>query len=280
MQLKPFQLQLTKQLAAASIEDPAYDAKQLIQSVLQMDASQIIVYDDRSLSEQEQAECLALAGRRIAREPLSHLLEYKDFWKDRFLVSRDVLTPRADSETLIEAMLDAKKDHELNGRILDLGTGSGCLLLSLLREYPNAIGLGVDKSSEALAIATQNAERMGLESRAFFAISDWMDALQSHYDMIITNPPYIRHAEIEMLDPEVKDYEPLSALTGGDDGLHAYRHIMNQVPPLLKSDGVMVVELGLGQAQEVSMLAEKASLKVLEVRRDLAGIERALVVSK
>lgn len=271
---------LKSKLKESGIDSAALDAKLLLQHALGLEAAQLISQSERVLTPEQQARLEALAARRLAREPMSQILGYRDFWKDRFIVTRDVLTPRPDSETLIEAVLEALPDSDAPLTILDLGTGSGCLLLSLLREYPRALGIGIDISEAAARIARQNATALGLSGRSLFVVSHWMQALQMPFDMIISNPPYIERGQKDALDPEVKDYEPEGALYAGEDGLEAYSHMIAKLPALMKRHGVAVIELGAGQAGAVGALAQQHGLNVCECHADLGGIDRAMVLSK
>lgn len=267
------------QLREAGVESAALDARLLMQEVLGCDHAAIIRDGDRKLGEREMNQFHQLLARRQAREPLSHIVGRRAFWRDEFFVCADVLDPRPDSETLIEAMLEARPNRDVPYRILDLGTGSGCLLLTLLGEYPHAQGVGVDISEAAARVAKKNAKLVGRDSRATFIVSQWTDALQTGFDMIISNPPYIARNEIAFLEPEVKSFEPYGALSGGDDGLDAYRELMPRFAKHLKPTGVAVLELGAGQAAAVSQLAHDAGLQVQQVRSDLAAMPRALVMS-
>ncbi len=278
--LAAYQTALTQLLSDVGIDSAALDAKLLMAQGLGCDRVALVSQSARILNSQEREAIEALALRRLNREPMSQILGYKDFWRDRFHVSADVLSPRPDSETLIEAMIAYRLDRAVAYEILDLGTGSGCLLLSLLREYPKARGLGIDQSAAALAIAEQNALALGLQARASFSLGNWMQTLQSRYDMVISNPPYIERAEIDALEPEVKEHEPMAALSGGDDGLDAYRQILTSLPKVLQPNGICVMEFGVGQEGAVEALAIKNGLKVREIKEDLASIPRAIIIEQ
>jgi release factor glutamine methyltransferase len=220
----------------------------------------------------------AAIDRRVAREPLSHILGHREFWSLDFRVDGSVLDPRPDSETLVEAGLAALAERDRPWRLLDLGTGSGCLLLALLKELPAATGVGVDRSPAALRIAADNADRLGLSGRARFASGDWAVGLAGEFDLILCNPPYIPSHAIAELAPEVALYEPRLALDGGPDGLACYRRLAPQLGPLAAPGGSIVLELGEGQANTVAGLMEGAGLTVGGVKRDLTGRARALVL--
>jgi len=215
---------------------------------------------------------------RLAHHPVARLLDRREFWGLPFQLDPETLVPRPDTETLVAAAL-----RWLGGRlgplqILDLGTGSGCLLVALLHEWPDATGLGIDRSFGAARTARRNAERNGVGDRAVFAVGDWGVALGARFDLVVSNPPYIPTGDIGGLAPEVRVHDPVAALDGGADGLTAYRTILAQAGRLLRPGGTIVLEVGIGQADPVCRLAEAAALTTVEIARDLAGIERALVL--
>jgi release factor glutamine methyltransferase len=219
----------------------------------------------------------ALIARRLAHEPLALILGRREFWSLEFQVSAATLIPRPDSETVIEAALAHRADRPR--RILDLGTGTGCLLLALLHEIPSAFGIGIDLGVDAALLARGNAERLGLADRAAFMVGNWSAAVGGDFDLVVSNPPYIRAADIAGLMPDVALYEPRRALDGGADGLDAYRVILRDLPGLLAPDGIAVLELGVGQADAVGALARLAGFQV-SLHLDLSGINRVIVVSR
>jgi release factor glutamine methyltransferase len=218
-----------------------------------------------------------LLARRTAREPLALILGHREFWSIDFAVSSATLIPRPESETLIEAALAAFADRRPPGLVLDLGTGTGCLLLAMLSEFPAAFGIGVDRAPEATALAARNAAALCLADRACFVCGDWADPVGARFDLLLCNPPYVRTGDLGRLMPEVARYEPRSALDGGVDGLAAYRRLLPDLPRLLCPGGVAVVEVGVGQADPVAGLARQAGLFAGQ-RCDLGGIPRALVL--
>jgi release factor glutamine methyltransferase len=207
---------------------------------------------------------------------LAYILGRKEFWGLDFEVSPATLIPRPDSETLIEAAIDLFPDRAV-ARILDLGTGTGCLLLAALHEFPNSFGIGTDISPEAAALARRNAANLGLSNRAAFLAADWAAPLAGQFDLILSNPPYIRAPDLPTLMPDVQFYEPDSALNGGPDGMAAYRHIISTLPALLAPTGAAILELGAGQAESVTALAGHAGFSA-KTRADLANIPRALII--
>jgi release factor glutamine methyltransferase len=222
----------------------------------------------------------AMAARRLAGEPLDRIFGHRGFWTLDLAVTPDVLSPRPDTETVVAAARDGLRQFVGSSqqiRILDLGTGSGAILLALLAECPGAVGLGVDISAQALAVARANAARNGLQDRAQFRRGGWEAALGERYDLVVSNPPYIPTADIATLDREVRDHDPHLALDGGVDGLDAYRAIAALLPRLLAPGGFAVLEIGFGQGEAVAALAATAGLAVVDVRPDLGGVPRAVV---
>ena len=224
---------------------------------------------------------MALTARRVRREPMAYILGEREFWGLPFKVSPAVLVPRPDSETVIEAVLSLMPDRERAWRFLDLGVGSGCLLLTLLREYPKARGVGLEASPEAMAVAVDNARALGVAGRTTLLAGDWrapgwIDALGGPFDLVVSNPPYIESAAVERLMPEVANFEPRLALDGGADGLDAYRAIASAGPKLVTAGGFMVVEAGEDQALEISALFTAAGLAPRPPWKDLGGIERVV----
>lgn len=261
----------------AGLEDAEIDARALLGHALHLDRAQLISHSDRVLEAREIEVASALAARRLKREPVARILARKEFWNQMLLVTPDVLVPRPETETVVEAALDAFAGLKMEKlRILDIGTGSGALLLALLGELPNAVGVGTDISTAALEVARGNAQRNGLAARSSFVECNIGEGVQGPFDLIVSNPPYIPHGDIATLAPEVRDYDPALALDGGADGLDGYRAIAAQARSLLAPGGKLIVELGAGQETMVRALFTNAGLKVGAARDDLAGIPRAL----
>jgi release factor glutamine methyltransferase len=231
------------------------------------------------LTPSQKDNFLKLVQRRQQREPLAYILGVQPFWTLDFFVSPHSLCPRSDSEALIELLLKHLPDKKLPLRIIDLGVGSGCLLLTMLHELPNALGVGVDASAEALKVAQKNAQRLNLSERVEFKQANWKmpETIPGSFDVIISNPPYIESADMATLMPEVRDFEPHLALDGGEDGLDAYREIINQVSNVAKESAMIAFEVGVGQATDVIGLAESVKLKHIATMPDLSGIERAIL---
>ena len=227
----------------------------------------------------DPADFAALLARRVAHEPMAFLLGTQGFWTLDLEVSPATLIPRPDSETLIDAAMAALPDRGLVRRVLDLGTGTGCLLLAALVEFPAAFGVGVDRVADAAQLAARNAKANGLAGRAAFFCGDWAAAIHGTFDLVFSNPPYITTTDIAGLMPDVARYEPASALDGGADGLDAYRRIIPTLPALLAPGGTAVLELGQGQADAVADIATQCGL-AMSTRDDFAGIARAAVLRR
>jgi release factor glutamine methyltransferase len=261
----------------AGVEAPEVDARLLLGYTLRLDRAQLIAQADRTLETREVHAVSALAARRLNREPVSRILGMKEFWSLPLAVTPDVLVPRPDTETVIEAALDAAAALRMDKlRILDIGTGSGALLLALLSEFSNASGIGTDISPAALEVARANAARNDLAARSTFVACNIAAGVQGPFDLIVSNPPYITHGDIASLAPEVRGYDPILALDGGADGLDGYRAIATDAGRLLRANGRLIVELGAGQEQAVRALFTNAGLIVGPAKEDLAGIPRAL----
>lgn len=266
-------------MADAGIASAHLDARLLMTHVLDVGREYLTLHAEAFLAEAEWLAYDALVERRCAREPMSHILGEREFWSLPFTVTPEVLDPRADSETIIEAVLGYVPMRDQRLMIADFGVGSGCLLLSLLSEFPKAHGLGVDISPAALDVAERNAGTLGLLTRTHFHHASWGEGVIGKYDIIVSNPPYIPDADITGLEPEVAEYEPKLALSGGTDGLEKYRELMPHIKRLLAPTGISVVEFGIHQADGVAAIALESRLKTLEIRQDLTGRERCLVLA-
>lgn len=269
--------ELAQHLQSAGIERGRFEARLLAAHALGVSIEKIVADDRRQLSDEELRALSALAEERAQRRPMAQILGWREFYGRRFKVTPDVLTPRPDSETLIDTVLDHIDDRAAPLRLLELGIGSGCLLLTLLAELPQASGVGTDISPAALAVARANAEVLGLSQRCTLIEGDWSTAANGAFDILLSNPPYIPTDEIERLDAEVARYEPHVALDGGADGFSFYRRISRDCERVLTHKGLVALEIGAGQGDDVSDLLKAAGLVVLERRCDLAGIERCIL---
>ncbi len=266
-----------KRLEAAGIDSPVLDARLLLEAGAGVTRLEIVTDPRRVVSDAQVEAVDALTKRREAREPISHIIGRKHFWTLDLTVNGHVLTPRPESEFVVEAGLRETLPADAPHHILDLGSGSGAIILALLKDRPNATGVAVDLSSDALSVLRLNAELIGVTDRLRIQHGDWANELDERFDLVVSNPPYIRTSEIAGLEPEVSRFEPHMALDGGVDGLTAYRLITVALPRLLKPGAAFALEVGVGQAEEVKALAEAVGLVVGEPWRDLAGIPRVVV---
>lgn len=257
---------------------PELDVRLLCEAATGWDRTQQFLRKDEAWPDTSLLIFQHLIQRRAAREPVGRILGQREFWGLPFLLSPATLEPRPDSETLIEAALAAQPDRAAVRKILDLGTGTGCLLAALLMEYPAAEGIAVDQSAEAAATARQNFERLGLGERSHVLVGNWADGLSGQFDLIISNPPYIGLDEV--LAPEVSRHDPAAALFAGHDGLSAYREIMPGLAGLLNKGGFVVLEVGVKQSALVIALGNEAGLTHMATRPDLNGIPRAVVLAR
>jgi len=270
-----------KAMAAAGVEDAGRDARLLLAAAAGVDTAGIIARPERILSADEQLRLSSMVARRCAREPVSRILGVREFYGRPFALSPATLDPRPDSETLIGAVLDiatreAWRDRPM--RILDIGTGSGCLLLTLLAELQLATGVGTDISDAALQTAAQNAAALGLASRADFMQADVLDGIEGPFDLVVSNPPYIPSGDIAGLSAEVRHYDPRAALDGGEDGLDFYCRIIAALPRVRAR--WVIFEVGAGQADDVALLLEQAFVKTRQAQlsrhADLGGHTRCV----
>ena len=269
-----------EQLRAAGIEAPRRDARLLMQHALGLTREALLAGDHLPLGAVETRRLEALVRRRAQREPIAYLTGTREFWSLAFAVDRSALVPRPESETLVEAVLEHAPRLSARPRLLDLGTGTGCLLVALLRELPDATGLGVDISADVVSLARANARRHGLGRRASFAAADWGAALSARFDIVVSNPPYVALPALTSLAPEIVCHEPQTALAGGADGYACYRQLAPQVAKLLAPGGLAAIELGAGMADEVAALFVAAELVEIGRRRDLSGIERCALFAR
>ena len=284
-------------LTGAGVASPRLDARLLAARVLGWDQARVLARPEHAMTGAQRASFESLVRRRARREPMAHILGRREFWGLDFQVTPATLVPRPETETIVEralAHVDAQVDAGAGGRdaelaVLDLGTGTGCLLLSLLHELPRARGLGVDVSADALAVARVNAARLGLAGRAGFRDGDWAAGIAGRFDLIVANPPYIADGDFAGLEPEVAGFEPRLALSGGADGLACHRRLLAGVGRLMADGAALLVEIGAGQADAVTAIAASAAsaasagghgLRVSAVHRDLAGHPRVLQANR
>jgi len=265
------------------IDTPDLDARILVGHALGLDFTAVVRAGDRLLEAEEIARIKMFAARRLDREPVARITGTKEFWGLPFRITPEVLVPRPETETLVEqalAVIDRADARSRSLHIADLGVGSGAILVALLTELPNATGVGTDRDVAALAIARENACRLGVASRTTFAACDFGAAVAPGCDLVVSNPPYICTGEIAELEPDVRDFDPRCALDGGQDGLAAYRVIAIQAHNVLCPGGHLVAEIGKAQGRAVAALFAAAGFGDIRIWPDLAGMDRAVVAHR
>lgn len=258
-------------LEKAGIQEAALDARLLLEEVCGTDRNTLLAHGDRAVTEEEETQFLIFIERRSTHEPLQQITGWQEFMGLRFSVTEDVLVPRQDTETLVEEVMRYLRDGM---EILDVCTGSGCILLSLLRYSNGCRGVGCDISEKALAVAGQNAKELGISAQ--FIQSDLFESIEGRFEYIVSNPPYIRKDVIPTLMEEVRDHEPLIALDGGEDGLDFYRKITREATEHLYSGGMLFFEIGYDQGEAVKLLMEEEGYEEVTVSQDLAGLDRVV----
>lgn len=280
MRIKEILPDLTARFESAGIDEPATDARALVAFAIGKTPVFLRMNPDFEIEPDQLAQIKDFAARRLKREPVSKITQTRGFWRLDFKVTKDVLDPRPDSETLVEEALKLFQDRSLPLNILDLGTGSGCLAQALLCEFINARAVGLDSSAPALAVARENAAANGLSGRFETVLADWNESGWARdletFDLIVANPPYIAESEKKNLDPEVVGFDPPQALFACPDGLDAYRQIVPALPSLLKKNGVFITEFGKGQHDDVRDIVRRAGLRFQAFGTDLGGITRCL----
>ncbi len=263
-------------LAQGGVEDSRRDARTLLLAAAQIAHAELLLAPEERLDNESATRLLDYAARRLAREPISRILGARGFWTLDLMVAPDVLDPRADTETLVETTLSLVEDPAAPLRIVDLGSGSGAILCALLSELPQATGVAVDLSPAACAATRANLWRCGLSDRGHVMRGRWGSALAGGFDIIVSNPPYVRASELPDLDPEVRLHDPALALDGGADGLDCYREITSDLRRLLKPGGLVALEVGFDQAASVVELLRGQTLAIECIARDAAGHERVV----
>jgi release factor glutamine methyltransferase len=275
-----------KALQNGGIEQADLEARWILKSVLGIGDSRLIT-GEGTVSREQQAKIDETIARRLAGEPLSRILGEREFWGLKFAIGPETLDPRPDTETLVRVALEilTKKFHVKQGNpskaaeILDLGTGSGAILLSILHENAAFTGVGTDLSHETLKIACHNAKNLGVSGRAVFICGDWAAAISHKFDLVVSNPPYIRRSVIPNLEKEVRNHDPILALDGGEDGLEAYKKIFSQLPHLLKPGGTALLEIGFDQADDLARLSREPWIRKNYTHTDYAGRPRVVEIS-
>lgn len=276
--------EISARFKTAGLDTPELDARVLIGAALNLSHTQLSIQSNRIVTAGEADEIERFARRRIAREPVARILGHKEFWGLNIRVSPATLVPRPDTETVVSAALEFLRNQNKafgNLRVADIGTGSGAILLALLTECPNAQGIGTDISADALSVAKTNAEKLGLTERTTLIRSNYADSLSGSFDLIVSNPPYIRSNEVGKLEIDVRDYDPHLALDGGADGLDAYRAIAPQSARMLAANGALIVEIGHDQGPEVGDILRTAGLALDAAPTvDLGGRQRVMIGRK
>jgi release factor glutamine methyltransferase len=267
-------------LAAAGIDGSMREARLLLQAAADIPIATQVAFPEREVEPAAVERLRDLLERRASREPMAHILGRREFWSLTFRVTADTLDPRPDSETLVEAVLGQTPDRSAPLRLLDFGTGTGCLLLALLHELPHATGLGIDISRAALQVAEENAAALGLGARASFRHGDWDEGIEPAFDIIIANPPYISSGDMAALQPEVALHEPHLALDGGPDGLACYRRLGPAAARLLSAGGLAALEIGEGQGESVVAIGQAAGLQHAVTATDLSAVPRCVLFRK
>lgn len=270
-------------LAAGDIDDPALEARMIVEHFAGTDRREAIVSPERPVLPERLAAIDDALSRRLAGEPVYRIFGWRDFYGLRLKLSPDTLEPRPDTETLVDAVLPLLREvsaHQGTCRVLDLGTGTGAIALAIASQIPEAVVTATDISPGALATATENAAAVGLKNRLLPLVSDWFSGVHEKFHGIVSNPPYIRTDEIDRLQPEVRLHDPRRALDGGTDGLGAYRKIADGAAAFLEDGGMIAVEIGEGQGEEVTQIFAEAGYRLHSSHRDLAGTERTLIFRK
>ncbi len=267
--------ELAAAFGAAGLDTPRLDARILVGHAVKLEPSLLFARAERVLTDEESVLVRGFAARRARHEPVARITGHRGFWSLDFLVSPETLDPRADTETVVDAVMKCRAQYT-SPRILDLGTGSGCILLAILNDWREASGIGVDLNPGAVAVAAENAERLGLAARAAFRVGDWCEGLTEMFDLIVSNPPYVAAHEGDQLAPDVRDFDPPLALFGGDDGLAAYASLIPGTRGRIAPNGRLFLEIGAGQGPDVTSLLAKNRFGLVAEHRDLAGVVRCL----
>ena len=277
MFLSELQKNITKTLLDAGIKTNSLDARIILKETFNFDEKELIMNSDILISKSKVNEVKKILSRRLKGEPISKIFRKRDFYDSTFLISDDVLDPRPETELIIDIANKYISENNYKS-FIDLGTGSGCIILSILKENKNIKGLGLDISLNAINIAKKNSSRLELENHAMFLVSDWFSSVKETYDLIISNPPYILSGEIGTLSKGVKNYDPLISLDGGQDGLKCYREIAKDVNRIINKNGMVILEIGCNQAEDVIKIFEINKFKFLNKALDINGLDRILII--
>jgi len=273
--LSEIKKKLSKNFLISGIETAELDARLILKEILSFDDKELIINENYNIPERFIKEIFAIGERRLKGEPISKIFKKRNFYKSTFIISNDVLDPRPETELIVEIANNFIKKNEVKN-ILDLGTGSGCILLSILKENKMINGLGIDLSKEAINIAQKNSKKLQLDKQSNFLISNWMEAINFKYDIVVSNPPYIASKEIEKLSKEVKNFDPFLSLDGGDDGLNCYRVIVKDLKRVINKNAIIIIEIGYNQSNSVEEIFKNNDFKLLKKYNDINGLDRVL----
>jgi len=273
--LKEIQRKLCNNFSIFGIETPELDARIILKEVLSLDDKDLILKDSLDIPDEMIEEIIAIESRRLNGEPISKIFKKRDFYNSTFLISNDVLDPRPETELIVEIANNFINKNEVKN-ILDLGTGSGCILLSILKENKMINGLGIDLSKDAISIAKQNSKKLNLETQSNFLVSNWMSSVNYKYDLVVSNPPYIASEDIKKLSKSVKIYDPILSLDGGDDGLNSYRLIASDLKRIISMNAIIIIEIGYNQSLQVIDIFKKNDFKLIKKYNDINGLDRVL----
>ena len=275
MILSEIKKKLSKNFSISGIETSELDARLILKEILSFDDKELIINENYNIPERFIKEIFTIGERRLKGEPISKIFKKRNFYKSTFIISNDVLDPRPETELIVEIANNFIKKNEVKN-ILDLGTGSGCILLSILKENKMINGLGIDLSKEAINIAQKNSKKLQLDKQSNFLISNWMEAINFKYDIVVSNPPYIASKEIEKLSKEVKNFDPFLSLDGGDDGLNCYRVIVEDLKRVINKNAIIIIEIGYNQSNSVEEIFKNNDFKLLKKYNDINGLDRVL----
>jgi len=273
--LSDLQTAITKKLFDSGIETSSLDSRIILKEVFCFDEKELILNSQLIVPDNKINEVDKILSRRVSGEPVSKIFGKRDFYKSTFLISKDVLDPRPETELIIEIANNFILDKGYKN-FIDLGTGSGCIILSILKDNKNLSALGIDISNKAINIAQKNCSNLNLENQATFLVSNWLSKVSGSYDLIISNPPYIPSKDIDILLDNVKNYDPLISLDGGDDGLKCYREIAEDINRIISKKGRIILEIGFNQAINVIKIFESKEFMFLNKYTDINGLDRIL----
>jgi len=273
--LKEIQRKLYNNFLTIGIETPELDARIILKEVLSLDDKDLILKESLDIPEEMIEKIITIESRRLNGEPISKIFKKRDFYNSTFVISNDVLDPRPETELIVEIANNYINRNEVKN-ILDLGTGSGCILLSILKENRMINGLGIDLSKEAISIAKQNSKKLNLETRSNFLVSNWMNSVNYKYDLVVSNPPYIASEDIKKLSKSVKIYDPILSLDGGEDGLNSYRLIASDLKRIISMNALIIIEIGYNQSLQVIDIFKKNDFKLIKKYNDINGLDRVL----